>query len=204
MKNTSKKVAQQENKATVTKASILLELDKTALNVAEKDTDALVSKKQKLLSLIGGEKKFNTATDSEQRKLLDLCLLAINERISELKTENKAIAKDERKPLKESNLWQGLRSLHGNAAAMRSRLRTESEKTAAKKKAEKAKKEAVEKIIQSAIDAGKVTLPSDDVQNVKTCGSAEEIIFSVYAQLTASGITVKDWLRMTKACTLAD
>jgi hypothetical protein len=83
-------------------------------------------------------------------------------------------------------------------------LRTKAEKDAASQKAEKAKKEHEAKIVQAAIDAGKVILPSDDIPNIKTCGSAEEIIFSVYAQLTASGITAKEWLRMAKACTLCE
>lgn len=205
MSKNTKKTEQKVTESTeITKKSINENLDTVALSVAEQDGKAKITQKEKLLSLIGGEARYNTESDAAKRKLLDLCTQAINERISELKAENKAIAKDERKPLKESNLWLGLRLLHGNACAMRSRLRTESEKKAAKAESAEKKAENEAKIIQAAIQAGKVVLPSDDVENVKTCGSAEEIIFSVYAQLTASGITVKEWLRMTKACTLAD
>lgn len=200
-KNMSKNTNTKSDK--ITKETITATLDTTALEVARSDEKATQTKKEKLLSLIGGEKKFNAATDSEKRKLLDLCISAINERIGELKTGNKAVAKEERKPLSECLLWQGLRSLLGLASAMRSRLRTKSEKDQAAEKAEKARREHEEKTIQAAIDAGKV-ISADAVQNVKTCGSAEEIIFSVYAQLTASGITAKEWLRMAKACTLAD
>lgn len=201
-KNTDKK---SDKKAVeITKKSITEQLDSVAVSVAEQDEKTKVTQTDKLLSLIGGNDKFAAATDSERRKLLDLCIAAINERIGELKAENKALPKGERKPLKESQLWQGLRSLLGLASAMRSKLRTQTEKDAASQKAEKARRETEAKILEKAIQAGKVILPSDDIPNIKTCGSAEEIIFSVYAQLTENGITVKDWLRMTKACTLAE
>lgn len=170
MKNTDTKAVEKAEK--VTKATITKEqLDSVAVSVAEQAEKATQTKTEKLLSLIGGEKKFNAASDAEKRKVLDYCGCVINDRIGELKAENKSLPKEERKPLAESHLWQGLRSLLGLASAMRSRLRTNTEKAAAKTKAEKARAEHEEKIIEAAIQAGKVIA---DVQNVKTATSLEE------------------------------
>jgi hypothetical protein len=159
-KKKGKKMSTKTNTVKITKATIAEQLDSVAVSVAKSDEKATQTKTEKLLSLIGGEKKFESSTDAEKRKVLDLCISAINERISELKAENKAIDKEHRKPLKDSLVWQGLRSLLGLASAMRSRLRTEAEKTAAKAEAaEKARRENIAK---------------DDVQNVKSATSLEE------------------------------
>jgi hypothetical protein len=175
-KNTDKKA--DKKAVEITKATITENLDTVAVSVAEMDTKAVGAKKSALLGLVGGVETFEQETDTNKRKLLDQCIKAINVRISEVKTENKAVAKEERKPLKESPLYNGLRSLLGLASAMRSRLRTDSEKDAASQKAEKAKKEHEAKIVQNAIAAGKV-ISADDVQNVKTATSLEEGVIAL-------------------------
>ena len=156
----------------ITKATITDKLDTIALSVAEQAEKTKVTQTEKLLSLIGGEKKFNAATDTEKRKHLDLCISVINDRIDALKAENKSLPKEDRKPLSGSLLWQGLRSLLGLASAMRSRLRTNTEKEAAKTKAEKARAENEEKISEAHFAAGKVG--TMDNVNVKTATSLEE------------------------------
>ena len=167
----SKNTKKTEQK--VTKATITEKLDTVAVSVAEMDTKAVGAKKSALLGLVGGVETFEQETDTNKRKLLDQCIKAINVRIGEVKTENKAVAKEDRKPLKESPLYNGLRSLLGLSSAMRSRLRTEAEKDTAKKLIADSKATAEKKIIEKAIQEGKV-ISADDVQNIKTCTSLEE------------------------------
>ena len=116
---------------------------------------------------------YESLKDADKRKALDAAKVAINARISVLKTLNKEGAKEERKPLKDNDEYRGQRKQLGLVASYRSRLRTEAEKDTAKKLIADSKATDEKKIIEKAIQEGKV-ISADDVQNIKTCTSLEE------------------------------
>lgn len=116
---------------------------------------------------------YESLKDADKRKALDAATDAINSRIAVLKALNKEVTKEERKPLKDNDEYRGQRKQLGLVASYRSRLRTEAEKDTAKKLIADSKATAEKKIIEKAIQEGKV-ISADDVQNIKTCTSLEE------------------------------
>lgn len=180
------------------------ELTKAASAFNNADTKATVSKTKAIIALfdsadvVKANGGYESLKDADKRKVLDCAKDAINSEIEAMKVANKKIDSSERKPLKENKTYSGLRSMLGLVAANRTRLLTDAEKKARSEKTAKEKAEREAKIVQSAIDAGKV-VDANSIVEVETTGNIEEAIFSIVLAAKAKGWTREKILKAVEA-----